>query len=138
VSQESTAPDLLEILRRGVEAINRGDFDAAVAPYSGDCVWQGTMGVTEGRDAIRTLFKDWFGAYEDFRLRVEALEVVGHDVTCGTYLHRGRPKGTSGEFVQVRHAAVGLWRDGLIERYTLYDDIEKARAAAARLAEERG
>ncbi len=135
---EESSPDLLETLRRGVEAINRGDFDAAVAPYSTDCVWQGTMGVYEGRDAIRTLLEDWVGAYDDFLLQVEALDNLDNGITYGVFLHRGRPKGSSGEFVQVRHAAVAAWKDGFIERYTLRDDIAKTRITAERLAEERG
>jgi ketosteroid isomerase-like protein len=122
----------------GVEAINRGDFEAAVAGYAPNCVWRGTMGVTEGRGAIRTLFEDWFGPYEDFRVEIEALHDLGNGVTFGVLLHRGRPKGTSGELLRVRHAAVGLWQDALIERYTLYDNIDGARAAAERLAKERG
>jgi hypothetical protein len=35
-------------------------------------------------------------------------------------------------------ALVYEWSDGLIERVTTYADIEEARAAAERLAEERG
>jgi hypothetical protein len=33
---------------------------------------------------------------------------------------------------------VTLWTDGLIERSSIYTDIDEARAAAERLAEERG
>jgi len=38
----------------------------------------------------------------------------------------------------MRYAAVGVWREGLIERVTSYRDIDEARAAAERLAESRG
>jgi len=40
----------------------------------------------------------------------------------------------------VRYAAVGEWVDGLVARISLYpgSDIDEARAAAERLAEERG
>jgi hypothetical protein len=41
-------------------------------------------------------------------------------------------------FVERRVAAVAVWADGLIERLTTYTDIDEARAAAERLAEEPG
>jgi len=37
----------------------------------------------------------------------------------------------------MRHANVFVWVEGLIVRVTHYDDIDEARAAAERLAEER-
>jgi hypothetical protein len=38
----------------------------------------------------------------------------------------------------VRYAAVAPLADGLIERQSNYNDIDEARAAASRLAQERG
>jgi hypothetical protein len=38
----------------------------------------------------------------------------------------------------MRHAAVGVWVDGLAIRITNYLDIDEARAAAERVADERG
>ena len=54
-------------------------------------------------------------------------------------LHGGRP-GDSDGFVYVRHSYTMTWRDGLIQRITDYpeSDIDEARAAAERLAQERG
>jgi ketosteroid isomerase-like protein len=37
--EESTTPDLLELGRRSNEAFNRGDFDAVLATYTPDAVW---------------------------------------------------------------------------------------------------
>ena len=51
-------------------------------------------------------------------------------------LHGGRP-GDSDGFVYVRHSYTMTWRDGLIEPFIVYADIDEARAAAERLAEER-
>jgi hypothetical protein len=52
------------------------------------------------------------------------------------FLQRARPAGSSGE-VEFRDARVLLCADGLIERVNTFLDIEQARAAAERLAEER-
>jgi hypothetical protein len=48
---------------------------------------------------------------------------------------RSRPR-SSGE-VRLRSGVVGEWVDGVIVRVTIYPDIDEARAAAERLAEER-
>jgi hypothetical protein len=52
-------------------------------------------------------------------------------------LQRGRPEGSS-EFVELRLAAVAILREGLIERFATDTEIDEARAAAERLARERG
>jgi hypothetical protein len=49
----------------------------------------------------------------------------------------GRPVGSSGE-VQLRYGTVSVWEDGKIARITNYTGIDEARAAAERLAQERG
>jgi hypothetical protein len=38
--------------------------------------------------------------------------------------------------VTIRYAVINVWVEGLIERSTNYTDIDEARAAAERLAEE--
>ncbi len=50
---------------------------------------------------------------------------------------RGRPVGSSGE-VQLRYATVSVWEDGKLARITNHGDIDEARAAAERLAQEQG
>jgi hypothetical protein len=57
-------------------------------------------------------------------------------VTFTTIFHRARPVGTSG-FVQLRFASVARWEQSLIQRQTEHLDIDEARAAAERLADER-
>jgi ketosteroid isomerase-like protein len=140
LSEESTTHDLLEELRRSLEAINRRDWDAAMAVYRPDAVWDnsaGGLGIFEGRDAIRGFIEDWWAAYEDFEQRLERFCDLGSGVTFGVVLARARLPGTGG-FIELRYAAVATWGDGLIRRNTLYTDLDQARAAAERLAQERG
>ena len=47
------------------------------------------------------------------------------------------PVGSTG-YVQMRQATVGVWVEGLVVHLTHYNDNDEARAAAERLAEERG
>jgi ketosteroid isomerase-like protein len=142
VSRESTTPDLEEDAhRRGIAAVGRRDFDEAPTVLTPDAVFDMSPmggGVFEGRDAVRGLLEDWVAAYEDYEHVIEELRVLRNGVTYAILHQRGRLMGSSG-FVELRYAAVAIWRDGLIERFTVYaTDIDEARAAAERLAQERG
>jgi ketosteroid isomerase-like protein len=139
--EEPTTPDLEELSRRLNEAVNRGDFDTAVAMYTPDAVYDGSPmdgEVIKGRDA-RGFLEDWFGAYEEWEQVAEASRDLGNGVGIGAFRQRARPAGSS-RFVELHYAFVAIVReDGLIERVTVYGtDIDEARAVAERLAEERG
>ena len=136
--EESTTPDLMELVRRLDEAANRRDFDAAVSFYAPDAVLEGrASGMTfEGRAAIRGFFEDMTVAYDEFELRSEEILDLGNGVVVGVVRGSGRPVGSTGR-VENRVVIVAVWEEGLIVRSIGYDDIDEARAAAERLAEER-
>jgi ketosteroid isomerase-like protein len=90
----------------------------------------------EGVAAIRGFWQDWLVSYEEFGFEPEEMLDLGNGVTFGVVVLKGRPVGGSG-YVQMRFASVFEWVDGLIVRATFYTDIDAARAAAERLAEER-
>lgn len=60
-----------------------------------------------------------------------------HCAPNAVYESSGRPVGSTGR-VEWRFAAIAFWMDGLIVRAITYREIDEARAAAERLAEERG
>jgi hypothetical protein len=97
----------------------------------------GALEVFEGREAIREFLEVWRGPYQDYELELEDFHDQGNGVTLSVILQRGRLPGSS-SFVSVRAGHVGVWRDGLLERNTVYLDIDEAREAAERLAQERG
>jgi hypothetical protein len=71
------------------------------------------------------------------RGKIEEFRELGNGVTFCVIAQRGwLPDSTSP--ISVSGGYVGLWRAGLIERVTVYPDIDDARAAAERLAQERG
>jgi ketosteroid isomerase-like protein len=131
--------DLTRFVRQAHKAGERGDFDGLMGVFAPDAVlvMGGVVGASEGRAAIRGLLEDWIGAYEDYEMLLEQSSDLGNSVTFGVFRARGRPLGSSG-FVELRHAQVVTWAEGLVQRITIYTDIDKARAAAERLAEERG
>ena len=136
--QESTTPELVELVRRLDEAANRLDFDAAVSFYAPDAVLEGrASGMTfEGRAAIRGFWEDMTVAYEEFEWRPEEVLDLGNGVTLVVWRASGRPAGGTGR-VGLRVAIVQVWEEGLIVRSIGYDDIDEARAAAESLAKER-
>ena len=135
--KESTTPDLVALARRSIET---DGVEAAVSFYAPDAVWDASpwgMGVFEGRAAVRRFFEDWAGSYTDLDWTAEEVRDLGNGVTFAVILQQGRVAGSSGS-VQLRYASVAEWIGGLIARNTTYTDIDEARAAAERLAEERG
>ena len=100
---------------------------------------QTALGTYEGHAAIRAFLEEAFGAYDDFQFEFEEVHDLGNGVAFAVPVLNARLAGSTG-LVQGRYAAVSIWSDGLIERVTTYyyTDIDEARAAAERLAEERG
>jgi ketosteroid isomerase-like protein len=137
--EEATAPDLVELQNRLTAAARSRDLDAMTAFYAPDGVYDMSpvgMGVFEGQAAARDFIEEWWGAYDEFEFEAEETLDLGNGVGFRVVVQTGRPVGSSGK-VQLRYAAVGVWEDGRIVRMTNYDDIDTARAAAQRLAEQR-
>jgi ketosteroid isomerase-like protein len=140
MSEESTTPDLVELTRHVYDAANSGDFDAMTSFFAPDAVWvtDEGIGTFEGVAAIRRFVEDWQGSYEGYEAEVEEVLDLGEEVTFAVSVQKGRLAGSSRDVLKIRFAAVYTWSEGMIVRMTSYSDIDKARAAAERLAEERG
>ena len=137
---EPSIDDRQGAICRALEAIGRRDFEVAVAIYAPDGVWDMSavgMGVFEGRYAIREFLKDWREPYEELELALEELHDLGNEVTVAFVAQRGRLRGSMSP-VSIGGGYVGVWRNTLVKRNTYYLDTDEARAAAERLAEERG
>jgi ketosteroid isomerase-like protein len=138
MSEESTTPDLVELVRRQFEAGNRGDIDAVMSSFAVDAVLEGrALGdIFEGQAAIRAFVEGWFGMYEELEFRLEEVHDLGNGVVLAVVLQEARPAGIAGH-VQQTEGWVYVWVGGLIARLTA-SGIDEARGAAERLAEERG
>ena len=95
------------------------------------------MGTYEGPVAIRRLFEDWIGAYQEFEIELEEVLDLGSGIVLVVFCQSGRPYGTR-DHVRVQMGWVYEWADDMVVRVTAYRVIDEARAAAERLAEERG
>jgi len=107
--------------------------------YGPDPVWDLSptgLGTYRGLPAIRGLIEDWLGAYAELEVEIGEILDLGHCVTLAIAHMSGRPAGSSAQ-VQLEYASVAEWTDGLMARVTQYIDIDEARAAAERLAQER-
>ena len=140
MSEDFTTPNLVELQNRLTAAAQSRDLDAMAALYAPNGVYDMSpigMGVFDGRAAALSFIADWWGSYEEFEFEAEETLDLGNGVGFRVVNQTARPVGSRGE-VQLRYAAVGVWEDGKIARMTNYNDIDAARAAAERLAQERG
>jgi ketosteroid isomerase-like protein len=139
MSEASTTPDLVELVRHAYEASSHGDYDAMMSVYSRDAIWDMTplgLGVYEGHASIRSFIEDWIGSFGEFEVEPEEILDFGGGVTLAVVVQGGRPAGSDGR-VQWRYAQVSKWEDGLAVQSTNYLDVDEARSTAERLAEER-
>ena len=139
MADEAATPDLVELWRRLVEAARRHDLDAVMAFYAPDAVMDlsdAGLGIYEGVSAIRGFFEDWRGNYDELRIEAEEILDLDNGVVFAVMSQNARPVGSSG-YVHGRYGVVAVWDAGLIVRTTNYFDVDEARVAAERLAEER-
>ena len=139
MSEDSTTPDLAELARASLEAINRRDFDALTSYAAPDFVYDTSpsgFGVYEGEAAIRDFITGYWDLFEELRFELEEALEMGNGVTFSVNRQYARPVGSRAQ-VEAREAHVTEWLDGKIKRVTVYIDIDEARAAGERLAASR-
>ena len=138
--EESTTPDLEELIRGSVEAVNERDYDRAMTVFAPGAVWDTSpigLGAYEGREAVRAFFEDWIGTFEEWEVELEEFCDLGNGVVFYVQVHRARPPGGTG-LLELRHGYTATSAHGLVEVVVVQGDIDQARAAAERLAQERG
>jgi ketosteroid isomerase-like protein len=139
VPDESTTPDSFKPLRRTVEAYRRGDLDAHMSSYAPDAVLDMSargLGIFEGRAAIRGFWEDYYRSFDDLKFELEQALDLGGGVMFAVVRQDARPA-RSGSRVRTREAWVSVWEEGKLVRGSSYGDVDEARAAAERLAQER-
>jgi ketosteroid isomerase-like protein len=139
--EESTTPDMVELTRQATDALSRRDLDAVMGFYAPAAVWDASqpgVGVFEGRAAIRAFLEDWLALYEEFEIELGEVLDLGHGVVFSVTHQTARLVGTEGSVRETYAATTEIGPEGLAARIVLAQDIDEARAAAERLAQERG
>ena len=121
----------VEIVKASIDAINRGDWDAAfqdAAPgFEQDFSralgpWRGVFGL----DQVQRIWEEFAASWESFRAEPhEFIEVGDHVVVPGT----GHMVGRDGIDVEVRVTFVWTIRNGAMERSTMYQERQDALEA---------
>jgi hypothetical protein len=135
--EKSTTPDLEELTRRVVEAASRRDVDALLGFYSPRATLDSHVGTFEGVDAIRAFLEDWWRGYEDYQISADEIVRLGEGAVLTISTQVARLVGGSESF-RLHNGHIFRFEDELVVRVTVYHDIDEARAAAERLAKERG
>jgi ketosteroid isomerase-like protein len=137
MSEESTTPDLVELVREQLQALDRHDLVAVMSRVAEGAVFDGRFGdVFEGRAAIGRFLEDWFRTFEELDFELEEVIDLGGGIVFAVVIQDGRPVGGDGRLRQ-REGWVYLWVGGSIARLTI-SEVDQARVAAERLAERRG
>ena len=140
VSERSATPDLVELARLSFQPAKTRDFDAMMAFWAHDPVWDLSpmgLGVYRGTTAVRGFFEDWIGSYERFEVELEKILDLGNGMVLSVIVQTARLAGSSAD-VMLRYASLTVWVNSLIVSVTNYPDIDQARAAAEGLAREPG
>jgi ketosteroid isomerase-like protein len=130
----------IELTRRTFEDANRRDYDAMMSSYGPDSVWDispSGLGTYSGPAAIRDFFEDWIGSLDRWSVEIKEMDDRGDGVVVVISEQTGWSMG-GGPKVRLRHASVFVWSNGVIAKATHFRSRREARAAAERLAEERG
>src|SRR5689334_19653370 len=133
MSKEFTTPDPVELVRKQLEALDRGDLDGVMSSVAEDAVLDGRADLIEGRAAIRGFLEEWFGAYEELDFELEEVSHLGGGVVFAVVIQDGRLVGSDGH-VRQREGWVYLCGGGSIARLTT-SDVDEGRAAAERAAQ---
>jgi len=126
----SAAPDTyVEQLRRGYEALNRGDVSVVLELLDPDIEWHEPAPSPEqgshcGRDSFEQFFRGWIESFEGFR--VEPEEVVERGERLIAVVRQSGRGRASGVEVEARLAHVWTVEDGKAVRWEAVADADEA------------
>ena len=120
----------IELVRRGYEAFNRGDFDAVAELLHPDVVWNRVADVetpVQGSQEVRDFMEpEVFSRQQN---EIHSIEALGECVLVdGTFSGEG-----AGSGIEVTQRGFHLWRfrDGKAVEFTYFRDRDEAIQAAS-------
>ena len=109
--------------------------------YAPDAVWDAARlaaGRSRARRRFASFLEDWRGRYEELEVELEEFSTSATESCSPWFARRAVRSAAAADVRAARRRWSAVWVEGLIVRVTTYTDIDEARAAAERLAEERG
>jgi uncharacterized protein len=124
-------PENIEIVRRLINAWSERDLEAALEEMHPQCEVRPveTTETLRGRDGVAAAFRDWFEAFDQFRIEPEDFIVQGDRVLV-PMRQRARGKG-SGLEIEERFFQLFTLRDQKVFRFEEHADEADARKALA-------
>src|SRR6476646_7781486 len=114
MSEESTTPDLVELVRATFEAGDRHALDTMMSILDPDVVLDLSrlgLGTFRGHAAVREFVADWWGSYEECENKPEEIIDLDNGVVLTINHQIARPVGVSGQ-VQRTDAYVFVFEAG--------------------------
>jgi ketosteroid isomerase-like protein len=120
----------VDLVLRGIEALNRRDIEAALTPFHADLKFRdaGTGRAEPDRERFAEMLAVWFDSFAEYREIPEDVFDLGDQVVVLIRaVGRGRASGVT---IDERHAEIHEFRDGLVARLTSYPTHHAALEAA--------
>jgi ketosteroid isomerase-like protein len=119
-------------LRRGYEALNRGDLSVVLELLDRDIEWSEPApsldaGIHRGRESFERFFRGWIESFEDFR--VEPEQVVERGETLIAVVRQSGRGLASGVKVEARLAHIWTVDNGKAVRWEAVPNVEEALEA---------
>jgi hypothetical protein len=139
MSEQSMTPSPVDRTHQLHRVLNSRDLDAVTDLFAPGSIWDASrwgLGSHEAPAALRRFLQDWIGSFDVYELTLEEIQDLGNGIVFAVFFHAADLRGGGGA-LRVRSSAVLDWGAGQLVGLTSYRDIDEARAAAERLAEER-
>jgi ketosteroid isomerase-like protein len=127
----------VQIVRRVYEAAARRDPEAVLSLYDPEVEWDTShhpmaqissgLGIRHGHEELRSWFRDWYEAFEDFEHELRELIDTGERVVS-VGIDRGRGRG-SGLVIDRQIAGVWTIRNGKVARVVWFASRDEALEA---------
>jgi ketosteroid isomerase-like protein len=115
-----------------MEAYSRGDYEAALAGFDPDIVWQVDADLVpdaatyRGHEGVQRFWEAWGEVIEGMALEIEECRTVAPDQVLAITRTHGTGSGSGAPVASGRFAQLVDYRDGRAVRVRLYGSISRA------------
>jgi ketosteroid isomerase-like protein len=122
----------VELVRSGIDAYNRRDWDALLEHAGPDFVWDMSRSIGPNRgmysvDQFRSWVEDLWATFEEHRFEADEFIEAGENVVVPITVHA---TGRDGIEAQAHTALAYTFRDGAVTRIAMYNELQEALEAA--------